>query len=144
MSEVKAYISPGKYNAKVIDAGLSLNRDGQPQPFIKFILDDGKAMTWYGSLKSDASQQLAIKNAVNAGFMGDDWSEFSKLEKFEPREISITVDLNDKGRPQVRFINPKNKPIEKINAAQAPKMSTLFKKVRTEMGVKVETVEDLF
>lgn len=139
-------LKAGVYEGKVFDAGMTTSKDGQPMPFMKLELGDDKTvMTWYGSLKSEKSQEIAVKAALAAGFNGTDWDQFDKLN-FKPTSFTVTLKeetYEGKTRLKIAYINPKKETVK--FQGQAPKMAAAFAQARQTLGLKKETakLEDL-
>ena len=102
-------MKPGKYEAKLLGAGVLPDNSNQPQPFMKFETAEG-SITWYGSLKSDKAQEIAVKAAIAAGFVGNDWDDFAQgLLHFKETKFTITVaeeTYNGKTRLKVKWVYP--------------------------------------
>lgn len=139
-------IGEGKYPAKVIGAGLSNTKGGNAQCFIRFeaLADSGpQEITWYGSLKTEKSTEFAIKNLVTAGFAGNDFADMEKPIEvvFIPKDLTITIENSDQGKPQVKWINVKgNGPAAFVGAM--PKAASLFAKIKDELGVTAKISSD--
>lgn len=133
-------LNPGKYEAKLVDASLATDKEGNAQPMLSFeVQSEGNTekMTWYGSLKSEKSTEFAVKALVTAGYMGNDWEDLKKPFEvmFTPKDLSITVDLGNNGKPQIKWINAKT---VKAFTGVAPKQAALFAKAKADLGVKAK------
>lgn len=99
----------GKHLVKVVDCGMSPDKEGNPQPFIKFKDAGGEDYFWRGSRKSDESREWAVKALMTVGFTGTDWAEFNGVGCLDGREVMITVEnetYNGKPVTRVKWINP--------------------------------------
>lgn len=134
----------GKYNVKVIDAGLGASKNGSMQPWVKFQNEAKETITWYGNLngstpeKQEKAQEITIKALVSAGFTGDDFSDLDKPFEtvFTVQPVNITVgteEYNGKKTTKVKFVNSQSAP--KKFMGQAPKMAALFAKQRKALGI---------
>lgn len=135
----------GKYIATVEQAGLVPDKSMNPQPFIQFKTDEGM-MTWYGSLKSEGSQKMAVKAAVTAGFQGNDWDDFAKGKiMFDGRKCQIEVveeTYQGKTKVKVKWVNPISS-FESMSAAEVKaKVSSaaLFAESKNKLGNKKEEI----
>lgn len=134
-------MKPGKYEAKIVGAGVLPDQNNQPQPFMKFETSEG-TIAWYGSLKSDKSQEIAVKAAVAAGFAGNDWDDFAQgLLHFKEAKFTITVaeeTYNGKTRLKVKWVNPitESKAMSAVEVKSKISSAGLFAKQKKEAGVK--------
>ncbi|MCA6565829.1 MAG: hypothetical protein IM559_16910 [Pseudanabaena sp. M151S2SP2A07QC] len=143
-------MKPGKYIATVKQAGMVPDKNMNPQPFIQFTTEEGD-ITWYGSLKSDKSSEIAVKTAVTAGFTGNDWDDFAKgLTSFDGRKVQIETahetDLKGKKRLKVKWVNP----LSSFNSMSAAEVkakvssSALFAEQKQKVGSTKKTEEAPF
>lgn len=134
-------MKPGKYEAKIVGAGVLPDKNNQPQPFMKFETSEGP-ITWYGSLKSQTSQEIAVKAAVAAGFTGNDWDDFAQgLVHFKETKFVITVaeeTYNGKTRLKVKWVNPigEAKAMSAVEVKSKISSAGLFAKEKKDSGVK--------
>lgn len=100
----------GKYKVKVVSAGISPDKNMNPQPFMKFENAEGETITWFGFISSDKAKEISVKALVAAGFQGNDWSDLSMgIKAFDGREVMITVAeelYNGKTYTKVKWVNP--------------------------------------
>jgi hypothetical protein len=102
-------MNPSKHLVKVVDCGMSPDKEDNPQPFIQFKGADDEFYIWRGSRKSDKSRDYAVKALMTVGFTGTDWAEFNGVGCLDGREVMITVEnetYNGKTRAKVKWINP--------------------------------------
>jgi hypothetical protein len=142
-------MKPGRYTAKVIEAGVGQDKNNEPQPFMKLQTEAGETITWYGSLKSEKAQEIAVKAAVTAGFTGRDWDDFSRgVSSFKTVSVSITVEdetYNGKTRTKVKWINP-IKTMDYMSAAEVKakvSSASLFAQIRSENKPSKPSTEDV-
>ena len=136
----------GKFIAEVEQAGMIPDKNMKPQPFIQFKTEEGM-ITWFGSLNSEKSQEIAVKAAITAGFVGNDWDDFSKgKETFDGRKVMITCEeetYEGKTRLKVKWINPISN-FESMSASEVKaKVSSaaLFAETKSKLGVKAKKEE---
>jgi hypothetical protein len=141
-------LKPGKYLAKVVDAGMSQTQKGAPQAFMKFEINEtGETnyLTWFGGT-SEKAIEFTAQALVHAGFIGNDLPDLEKKfsDVFQPRQVRITVeqeDYNGKTMTKIKWVNPVNQGPDKYHG-QIPKFAALFAKTKAEAGVKPQTSGD--
>jgi len=128
-----------KYDAKLVEAGLTNTKSGDAQAFMKFECSTGgvtESFYWHGSFKSDKSTALTIKALLTAGFAGDDASDLEHgLLKFMPKNIMVELEDNQ-GKLRVKWVNAPSK--AKPFTGVAPKLAGAFAKAKAELGIKNE------
>jgi hypothetical protein len=133
------------YKAKLVDAGLSTTKGGDPQAFMKFQLIDGSAAEefyWHGSFKEGKAQEITVKALITAGFAGSDVEELGTkgILAFMPADVTCELEeQTDKagkgnGKLRVKWVNtPKQR--EAFKGA-TPKLAGAFAKAKQELGIK--------
>lgn len=140
-------LTEGKYQAKVIEAGLS-DKNGKVSPYMKFDVN-GESVMWYGNLtgstpeKTQQAQEISAAALYKAGFIGLDWSDLDKPlpEVFTSKLVTIVVGLGLNGKPRVDKVYGADAP-KRAFTGVAPKSPGLFAKIRKELGVKAIATEE--
>lgn len=100
-------VKAGRYNAKVVDHGITETKNGDPQAAIRFGFEtqDGyKELVWFGSFKEKALE-FTLQALVNCGLQGTNPAGPLEIGK----EVSVVVDINKdhegKDRNVVQWVN---------------------------------------
>lgn len=136
-------MKPGKYKAELLDAGLSPDKNGDPQPYMKFNVvhgDEAQVMTWFGNRKSEKSEELAIKALVAAGFVGNDWEDLkagvNPLTFAVPQNLMVELENHTyQGKTELRIKWVNSGGLKKFEG-QAPKAAAKFSAAKAKAGVK--------
>lgn len=142
------------YDASITDCGLVEGKDGEPQPFIAFNVMDGEgnnqAMTWYGSMRTEAAKEFSATQLIKIGFTGNDFSDLKKGSIMFDGSLKLTVSLEpqqkkneagvyvDTDKLKIKWINVKTSKLEKFTGA-VPNQVALFSRLKAELGVKKTT-----
>lgn len=123
-----------KYKVKVQSAGLADSEKG-PQPYVVFEGLNGEGtITYYGNMGSDKAQEFTVKNLITAGFTGSDLSDLENPMMFKSVDLSIETE-EYKGKTRIKYINKAYNGPKKF-VGQAPKMASVFARVRQSLGDK--------
>lgn len=135
-----------KLDAVITNCGVS-EKDGNPQPYVKFDVTDSigvkHPLTWYANLRSEASTAFAVKTLVGMGFKGNDFNDLQNgVMQFEAMPLTVELEhpqnaekVEDKAKFRIKFINAKSKPVAQFTGKMASQVA-LFAKVKSELGIK--------
>ena len=135
-----------KYPATLKSAGLSEDKNGQAYPTMSFeVADDTGAkhtVYWNGSLKSAASQAMAAKALIQAGFQYEDFNMLKdgvNMTTFAPADINVeleyTQDASGKAtdKLRVKWVNARS--AKQFSGAVA-KAESAFQAAKAKLGIK--------
>jgi hypothetical protein len=118
MSIVKA----GRYNARVVDHGISETKAGDPQVAIRFAFETPEGereLTYYGSFKEKALEHT-IKALVTCGLQGSNPAGALEINKEVSIVVEVDKDFEGHDRNVVRWVNPLGSGmIKKIDPSKA-------------------------
>lgn len=117
-------IDPGKYRARVVDAGMSKTKAGRERAEVDFAVE-GETLTWagyFGDNVDSGGKSLTERtfDALRACGLKDD--DLSRLHELAGGEASVTVEHEEyegKTRAKIRFVNP-------LRARMAPEEAKAF------------------
>lgn len=134
-----------KYPATLKTAALA-ERNGEAYPTMSFeVADDTGAkhtVYWNGSLKSDASQAMAAKALIQAGFQYEDFNmlkEGVNLKTFAPADITVELEyqLDANKQPtdklRVKWVNAR---AAKQFSGAVAKAESAFQAAKAKLGIK--------
>ena len=96
----------GTHSARPLTAVLGETKDGNPQVAVEFEITDIDGhphTTWFGALKSEASEEITFKALRNCGWTGADWTDIHVSG-----EVSLVIELvpyNGKTTQKVKWVN---------------------------------------
>lgn len=112
-------IEPGTYEGRIEDYGTAVTSGGFDQVFIKFALENGEKISWFGGLATKAKTEgktapieWTVKTLLDCGFSGMDVTDMSAGPEGKCLEIGKAMELviadheyNGTIKSQVNFIN---------------------------------------
>ena len=112
-TEIKA----GKYLGRILDYGIGVTKEGNPQAVILFAfsdaMDNRHEMTWYGTLKEGRGREITIDALLVCGLRGNNLETLADGVQGHAldagREVQLTIeyqkDQNGREHPRVKWIN---------------------------------------
>ena len=89
-------LTEGKHRAHAIKGAFGETNKGVPQVGVQFALldkpDGIKTATWYGTCGSKEAVAFTIKALRTAGFVGNDITDLSSLEREDTPEVLLVVE----------------------------------------------------
>jgi hypothetical protein len=153
----------GIHKVKLVGAGISPDKSGNIQPFMRFENPEGETFTWFGNLKggtpekTEKAKAFAVKRLITCGFTGKNWDDLSNgLEAFEPKELKLklveeTYSSNageTKTKTAIQWLLEDTGDASSKSKMSAAEISTklndkaLFAATRADMGVKATKKTD--
>jgi hypothetical protein len=142
-------IPDGKYEARVIDYGVSQTKAGDPQVMVKFkLVLDGSEITWFGSLKEGRPQEITFDTLQRVlAMQGDDLDALnggSGSGILDEKKVVMLViaseEYQGKLYTRVKWVNEIGQPVKKnLDRESIQKLKSLnaaFKARRKETGAK--------
>lgn len=152
-----AQIIPGTYTARVVDWGLSKDRNGNGLVVLTFAFKDGMGnelrWNWQGSLASEKSQEIATESLLKAGFIGNEITVLAdpNAKPFNDVDCEIKIELETyegKETPRIKYINIPGESgggirnaLDKAEAQQVVaglNLNGMFAKKRSELGSRLQ------
>lgn len=136
-------LADGTYRATPTDAVLSESKEGNPQIAVTFSLIDDPAskITWFGSFKSEASTEIALKALRAMGWTGNDLSvfEFGNDMPHEMAGVAVeivveTEDYEGKSRTKVKWVNAPGGGVAVKNPMSAPAVKSFAARMKAAIA----------
>jgi hypothetical protein len=139
---MRELVPAGRYAAVALDAQLGMSSKGTEQIAVKFQIEGGRTITWYGYF-SDAAYMGTLKAMRAMGFKGQDVTDLSSIHGGKCIVvIEHEPDLNGNPRDRVKWVNALNTPMMKsqMNTAQT---ATFASKMKARIAAAKEELAEI-
>lgn len=96
----------GKYQARIVDHGLTTTKSGNLQVYIIFKFDNGEQMTWYGSLNDGIASEITVNALLECGFNSENFEDLNTpnaLIRDESIDVTLKTEVDNQGKDRLRI-----------------------------------------